>query len=327
MRATKSLSRRSLNISRNNFRTMQHVHVNDSRGVASAHVPVLLEEVLAFLRPQQCGVFLDGTVGMGGHASAFLRQMRADSVYVGIDKDKESLAVAEERLREFKERTFLFHGDYKSFDVFLNTLKIKKVDGILLDLGISSYQLEQSFRGFSFNKNAPLDMRMDRTSLISASDLVNNLSELELANIFKTFGEERWHKRIARRIVEERKKTPILSTQQLAEIIGISMPFARGKLHPATRAFQALRIAVNRELESLQECIDKLIPFCAAGARIGIISFHSLEDRIVKHTFKKYAATGGLRILTKKPIVPSEKEIDANNRARSAKLRVAECIK
>jgi len=299
--------------------------MNHSSGIASAHVPVMLEEILEFLRPQQCGVFLDGTIGMGGHASALLRQMRSDSVYVGIDKDKESLAVAEERLREFKERTFLFHGDYKSFDVFLNTLKINKVDGILLDLGISSYQLEQSFRGFSFNKNAPLDMRMDRTSLISASDLVNNLSEQELSTILKTFGEERWHKRIARRIVEERKKNPVLSTQQLAEIIAMATPFSRGKIHPATRAFQALRIAVNRELESLQECIDKLIPFCAAGARIGIISFHSLEDRIVKHTFKKYAASGALRILTKKPVVASEKEVEVNNRARSAKLRVAEC--
>jgi len=290
------------------------------------HVPVLQKEVIEYLQPARCTVFLDGTVGLGGHAYACLKLMRSDSVFIGLDKDRESLGFAEEALKEFKERLYLFHGDYKAFESHCAALNIKRLDGVLLDLGISSYQLEQSFRGFSFHKNAPLDMRMDRTALLSASDLVNNLSEPELAQILKRFGEERWHARIARRIVAERKKSPILSTLTLAEIISSAIPFGGGRIHPATRSFQALRIAVNRELESLEEFMGKIVEYLSPQARIGIISFHSLEDRIVKHALKRYAAEKRVKILTKKPLVPSEEEVAANKRARSAKLRVAERI-
>jgi len=291
-----------------------------------SHVPVLQKEVIEYLQPARCRVFLDGTVGLGGHAYACLKLMRSDSVFIGLDKDRESLRFAEEVLKEFKERLYLFHGDYKAFESHCAALNIKKLDGVLLDLGISSYQLEQSFRGFSFHKNAPLDMRMDRTALLSASDLVNNLSEPELAQILKRFGEERWHARIARRIVAERKKNPILSTLKLVEIISSAIPFGGGRIHPATRSFQALRIAVNRELESLEEFMEKIVEYLSPQARIGIIAFHSLEDRIVKHALKRYAAEKRVKILTKKPVVPSEEEVAANKRARSAKLRVAERI-
>lgn len=325
MKLIKDLSKRSRNISLHRS-VMEQRAAPASRLQGGSHVPVLQKEVIEYLQPARCGVFLDGTIGLGGHAYACLKLMRSDSVCIGLDKDRESLGFAEEVLKEFKERLYLFHGDYKTFERHCAALNIKKVDGVLLDLGISSYQLEQSFRGFSFHKNAPLDMRMDRTALLSASDLVNNLSEPELAQILKHFGEERWHARIARRIVAERKKNPILSTQQLAEIITAAIPFRGGRIHPATRSFQALRIAVNRELESLEEFMGKIVEYLSPQARIGIISFHSLEDRIVKHALKRYAAEKRVKILTKKPVVPSEEEVAANKRARSAKLRVAERI-
>jgi 16S rRNA (cytosine1402-N4)-methyltransferase len=288
----------------------------------------MYKEVLELLEVKDKRVVVDCTIGIGSHASKILAAMRENGFLIGIDRDDESLEVARQRLSNFEGRFSLFKADFSDLDKILQESNIEGVDAFLFDLGISTYQLSDSNRGFSFLKEGPLDMRMDQNSFLSAYDLINNLSEIELGNIFKKFGEERYYRRIAHSLVEERRREPIYTTTQLAQIIMRSVPPKKqyDRIHPATRIFQSLRIAVNRELESLESGLGKAISFLNQGGKIGVISFHSLEDRIVKHMFREYAHQGQLKIITKKPLVPSDSERLENFASRSAKLRVAEKI-
>ncbi len=293
-----------------------------------SHISVMPSEVLEHLSPKPNGVYVDCTLGLGGHARSILQKGGATVKLVGIDRDKESLAKAEENLKTFSSQCFFAHNDYRNLDVILKKFGIERVDGILMDLGISSFQLNDPHRGFSFRADGPLDMRMDRDSFISAYDLVNTLSEKELSEILKDFGEERFHHRIAKFLVENRKKYPIQTTKELSDIILRAIPgyHSKEKIHPATRSFQALRIAVNRELESLAQVLDKAIDYLKPNGRLVVIAFHSLEDRIVKDKFKVLGREDILHVLTKKPLRPSLEEEQQNPRARSARLRAAERV-
>ncbi|HQP10782.1 MAG TPA: 16S rRNA (cytosine(1402)-N(4))-methyltransferase RsmH, partial [Candidatus Omnitrophota bacterium] len=243
-------------------------------------------------------------------------------------RDARALAVAKMNLEAYVTRCDFVYDNYCHIDEILARHGIRAADRILFDLGLSSFQLNDPSRGFSFRAEGPLDMRMDQESYISAFDLVNSLSQEEISLILKDFGEERWHRRIARSIVERRSHKPIETTKELSDIVLRAMPHHAGreKIHPATRTFQALRIAVNRELEALEEALGKCGAVLAAGGRIGVISFHSLEDRIVKQKFRDWARAGKFRLITKKPLRPSECEAKSNPRARSARLRIAERI-
>jgi 16S rRNA (cytosine1402-N4)-methyltransferase len=271
---------------------------------------------------------VDATFGFGGHSRRIMERIGASGSLVAIDRDQESLALARESLGDLSNRIKFAYGNFSDLDSILKGLNINRIDGILFDLGISSFQLSDAQRGFSFQADGPLDMRMDRDSYISASDLVNNLKVEELSQLLRDFGQERWHNRIARLVVQERLRHPINTTKQLSDIVISAIPpkYRRFhyRIHPATRTFQAMRIAVNRELESLEVAITKAIGLLNPGARICVISFHSLEDRIVKFAFKKFAAERALKILTPKPLTPRESETQDNPRSRSAKFRVAE---
>ncbi len=292
------------------------------------HYPVMYREVLRFLEIETKRIVVDCTIGIGSHAWRLLESAAEDAFLIGIDRDQDSLDLAKARLEPFRGRFILIKDNFANLDRILGKLDIEGVDALLLDLGISTYQLGNPARGFSFLKEGPLDMRMDKDSFLSAYDLVNNLSEIELGNIFKKFGEERYSRRVAHSLVESRKNEPISTTVQLADLIIRCIPGeARwGRIHPATRIFQALRIAVNRELEALRTALVQAISHLKSGGRIGVISFHSLEDRIVKHTYKDYFSKGILKIVTKKPLTPTEEEKNENPPSRSAKLRVAEKI-
>ena len=288
------------------------------------HTPVMLEEVVGYLRPSPGKIMLDCTLGAGGHSRAILEKISPGGQLIAIDQDGEVLALARERLQNFPNKS-LVQANFGSLDAVLKQLNIPAVDGILFDLGISSYQLDRPLRGFSFSKEGPLDMRMDQQRRITAFDLVNYLSEDELAYLLKKYGQERWHWRIARAIVKSRAGGLINSTTQLARLIAGLTPYSfRSGIHPATRTFQALRIAVNRELEVLTEALDKAVAVLKPGGRVCVISFHSLEDRIVKNKFRKFANDKLGRIITTKPLIPSAGEIARNARARSAKFRVLE---
>lgn len=278
------------------------------------------------LNPSGDKIFVDCTLGLGGHARFILESLGPTGRLIGIDKDAQSLQAAKERLKDFSSQCIFVHEDFRSLDRVLNSLNIREVDGILFDLGISSFQLDHLERGFSFQSEGPLDMRMDQDSPISAYDLVNSLSEKELSKILKEYGEERWHNRIARYLVAERKACPIETTAQLRQIILRAIPYRnyKDKSHPATRSFQALRIAVNRELESLEMGLEACLKYVKAGGRIVVISFHSLEDRIVKLKFRSLSQSDQVKIITKKPLRPAQEEVYSNPRARSARLRVAE---
>jgi len=294
----------------------------------SDHVAVMLNEVIEYLNPQPGGVFVDGTLGMGGHAKAILERIGPNGRLVAMDRDYESLEKAKTTLSSFTKQCHFIRDNFRHIDRVLNELKISEVDGILLDLGISSFQLDQSQRGFSIRLDGPLDMRMDQNARISAFDLINSLSEKELSMVLKDFGQERWHNRIARSIVWERSKQPIDTTKGLCDLVMKAMPKhrTREKIHPATRTFQAFRIAVNRELEALEVVMDKCVDFLKTGGRVAVISFHSLEDKIVKERFKLLGKTGSIKVIVKKPLRPTEDEIVVNPRARSARLRIAERI-
>lgn len=293
------------------------------------HIPVMYKEVLTYLKPRAGGVVVDATVGTGGHSIEILKQILPGGRLVGIDKDSDSLEICRERLKDYKKDIELACGDFRNIDLLLKSFNLKRIDAILFDLGISSYQLANAQRGFSFQVDGPLDMRMDRTSFISAYDLVNNLNQEEISNLLWSFGQERWHNRIARYLVREREKSPIASTMQLAEVVTLALPYKQKyyRLHPATRTFQALRIAVNRELEALEEAINKAVALLSKGGIICVISFHSLEDRIVKLNFRRFAQEGKLKIITKKPVRASVNEFKDNPSCRSAKLRAAERIR
>jgi 16S rRNA (cytosine1402-N4)-methyltransferase len=297
------------------------------------HIPVLVGEVLLSLRPQAQAVYVDATLGEGGHAEALLRASVPSGRVIGIDRDAEVLEVARQRLASFGSRVDLVHGHAAELRNILEVLGAAQVDAILFDLGVSSYQLETAARGFSFAREGPLDMRMDRTAEPTAATLVNTLGEWELANVIMRYGEGRWARRIARAILRARRHAPLQTTQDLAAIITqVIPPSARPpRIHPATRTFQALRIAVNEELSKLEESLNVAIACLRLGGRLCVIAYHSLEDRIVKRTFQAYAnssetATPRVRLLTRKPVICTLAERQVNPRARSAKLRVLERV-
>jgi len=292
------------------------------------HTPVMLTEVLEYLNLSPGKIILDATTGTGGHSLQIAERIAKKGRLICIDRDQESLVVAQERLSQFKDTCEFVYGNFIDMDNMLKKLNIKKVDGILFDLGASSFQLDDPQRGFSFQAEGPLDMRLDRNSYICAYDLVNNLTQEEISTLLWSFGQERWHNRIARLLVQEREKNPIATTSQLSNIVIKAIPhrYKHGRVHAATRTFQAVRIAVNRELEALETVIKKAIQLLNTRARICVISFHSLEDRIVKLSFRQAASNGEIKIITPKPLTPKESEIKENPSSRSAKFRVAEKI-
>ncbi len=291
-----------------------------------AHIPVMHKEIAEFLRLPLGGICVDATLGMGGHARLLASQVGPTGKIIAIDRDRQSMDIAKENLASVAERIVFVQDDFRNIDRILDGLKIQSVDGIVLDLGISSFQLDNEQRGFSIKANGPLDMRMDQDSWLSAYDLINSLSQQELSLILKDYGQERWHNRIARRLVQERSLRPIETTKDLSDIVLKSIPSGTKwqKIHPATRTFQALRIAVNRELESLDIALGKIVPYLKPQGRICVISFHSLEDRIVKNKFRFFAQSGELNLVLKKPLSVSSYEEEVNPRSRSARLRVAE---
>lgn len=292
------------------------------------HIPVLQKEVLEFLDPKPGENLIDCTIDGGGHAMEILKKNSPDGKLLGIDLDKKMIAALEAKIKsENLNNLIVAEGNFKNLKKIAEEKKISNVSGILIDLGWSSIQIEESGRGFSFLKNEPLDMRYSNSGM-TAAEAVNRLDEKELADIFWQYGEERFSRRIAKKIVEARKKKRILTAFDLVEAVKMSVPrsYERGRLHPATRVFQALRIYVNQELENLKEVLPQAVEILAPEGRLAVISFHSLEDRIVKNFFREAKKEGKLEILTKKPIVPSDEEIKANSRSRSAKLRVVRKI-
>ncbi len=294
------------------------------------HVPVLVREVLAVLRPSPGGAYLDCTVGAGGHAEAILEAAGAPSRLVGIDRDPEAISVARSRLGRFGDRVRLGRGDFRELPRLVSELDVEGFDGVLFDLGVSSFQLDDPSRGFSFSMEGPLDMRMDRESgALAARDLLYELPEEGLTRIIREYGEERWARQIARGIVTARKQGSLETTRDLAALVTRAIPrrFWPRRIHPATRTFQAIRIAVNQELSGLEEALEIAVGLLHPSGRICVISFHSLEDRTVKHLFRRLAAPEalpGVRILTRRPVTPAAEETARNPRARSAKLRAAE---
>jgi len=289
------------------------------------HVPVMTAEVLHFLRPEQGGLFVDCTVGLGGHSRALL-EAGATRV-IGLDRDLDALTLARDTLAPWADRVELIHADFRAIAEILDSRQIAHVDGALADLGVSSLQFDAPGRGFSFQRDEPLDMRMDRSGGDTAADLVARSTERELADAIFQYGEERFSRRIARALVEARHEAPVATTGRLATIVRRSIPNRRGymRIDPATKTFQALRIWVNRELDRLDHFVEAAARRLRAGARLVVITFHSLEDRIVKHTLRALQQREGLvQVLTKKPVGPGDEEIARNPRARSAKLRAAE---
>jgi 16S rRNA (cytosine1402-N4)-methyltransferase len=292
----------------------------------SQHLPVMVDEAMRFLEPQRGGTYVDCTVGLGGHTRALL-EGGADRV-IGIDRDPQALALAAEALAAYGERLRLTHADYRDLDAVLDRHGVGAVAGTLADLGVSSLQFDADGRGFSFRRDEPLDMRMDQTQGPTAAERLADVEETALADVIFQFGEERKSRRIARAIVGARSQAPIETTGQLATIVRRAAG-GRGwqRIDPATRTFQALRIWVNGELDRLDEFLRRAAARLQAGGRLVVISFHSLEDRIVKHTLRALDRGEGLvRVLTGKPMLPGDDEIDRNPRARSAKLRVAERV-
>jgi 16S rRNA (cytosine1402-N4)-methyltransferase len=293
--------------------------------MTAAHVPVLTAEALRHLQPERGGLFVDCTVGLGGHTRALL-DAGATRV-LGLDRDAEALDLARAALAPWAGRVELVHADYRAIASVLDARGIAQVDGALADLGVSSLQLDADGRGFSFQRDEPLDMRMDRSAGPTAAELVARSTERELADTIYAYGEERFSRRIARAIVAARREAPIDTTRRLATIVRRALP-ARGwqRIDPATRTFQALRIWVNGELEGLDAFLEAAARRLRVGARLVVITFHSLEDRIVKHTFRalERSRDAAMKVFTKKPVVPGDDEILRNPRARSAKLRAAE---
>ena len=305
------------------------------------HTSVLLEETVDGLNIKPDGIYVDGTLGGGGHAYEVCSRLSSKGRFIGIDQDEAAIEAAGARLRDFGERVTIVRSNYCDMKSQLQNLGIDKVDGIVLDLGVSSYQLDTAERGFSYRVDAPLDMRMDRRQKMTAKDIVNDYSEMDLFRIIRDYGEDKFAKNIAKHIVMEREKGPIETTGQLIEIIkrAIPMKFQKTAGHPAKRTFQAIRIELNRELEVLRDSLDDMIEILNKDGRICIITFHSLEDRIVKGIFKKnenpctcpshfpVCVCGNVskgKVITRKPILPGEEELQDNSRSKSAKLRIFE---
>ena len=289
------------------------------------HQPVLPKEVIAYLAPKPGEIIIDGTIGLGGHSGLLMEKIQPKGKLIGIDLDCQALAQAQQKLltNEPIGSLDLFCDNFANIGDIIGKIGLKGADIILLDLGISSYQLDTPERGFSFMNNAPLDMQMSPDNPLSASTVVNDYPEDELIRIFRSYGEERFAKRIAQRIVSSRAKEQIKTTEQLVAIIKKAAPSGWKRIHPATRVFQALRIEVNRELDNLEGFLAGFTRWLNPNGRAGIISFHSLEDRLVKRSFRKYKEEGVLEIITKKPVTPTAEEEKQNPRSRSAKFRVA----
>lgn len=308
------------------------------------HKSVLLDETIAGLNIKPDGIYVDGTLGGGGHSFEICRRLSDKGRLIGIDQDREAIAAAKKRLEPFGDRVTFIHSNYQDIDSVLRGCSVSGVDGIVLDLGVSSYQLDNVERGFTYREDTPLDMRMNRDSAMTAKDIINDYSEMDLYRIIRDYGEERFAKNIARHIVQAREERTIETTGQLNEIIKAAIPakMRQGQGHPSKRTFQAIRIELNHELDVLESSLDTMISWLNPGGRLAIITFHSLEDRIVKTIMKRNMnpctcppefpvcvcgkkPTG--TIITKKPIVPSQEEIIDNKRAKSAKLRVFEKVK
>lgn len=304
------------------------------------HVPVLFDEVMTALDIKPGGTYVDGTVGGGGHSSGICERLAGNGTLIAVDRDEEALAAAEKRLEAYDCTKRFVHANYSDIDA-ISKAAGSKVSGILLDLGVSSYQLDNPERGFSYMNDAPLDMRMDASDRMTAYDVVNGYSEKELARIIREYGEERWAARIAEFIARERKLSPVDTTEKLTEIIKAAIPAKARRTgpHPAKRTFQAIRIEVNDELGHLRDAVSKLPDLLESGGRIAIITFHSLEDRIVKTEFDRRldpctcpkefpvcvcGKKADVKRVTRKPLIPTDDEIETNPRARSAKLRVLE---
>lgn len=307
------------------------------------HKPVLLDEVIDGLAIKADGIYVDGTLGGAGHGSAVCSRLGKNGRFIGIDQDLAAIDASRERLAEYGEIVSVVRSNYVQTADVVHSFGIKKVDGIVLDLGVSSFQLDTGERGFSYRMDAPLDMRMDNRRELTAADVVNEYTEQELFHVIRDYGEDRFAKNIAKNIVSERKKEPILTTGRLAEIVSYSIPMKVKKRggHPAKRTFQAIRIEVNHELEVLKNSISEMIDLLDTGGRLCIITFHSLEDRIVKQAFRKAqfpctcppdfpVCVCGKKSLgkqiTRKPVLPSEKEMEENPRSKSAKLRIFEHV-
>ena len=287
------------------------------------HQPVLLKEVLDLLVVDRTGLYLDATLGLGGHSEAILETISAQGKLLGMDMDPEALEQTENRLKPHAGRFQLVHANFRDLGQILERERFFPLAGALLDLGASSLQFDKASRGFSFQGEGPLDMRMDPTSPLTAARILNEWPAEQLALLLKEFGEEPDAVRVARWIVEARAKKALETTRELRELLEAKLP-RRGGIHQATRTFMALRIAVNRELENLTRGLDSLLPYLQQGGRIAVISFHSLEDRIVKHVFQSFVDQGHCRAITSSPARPAAGEVESNPRARSAKLRVVE---
>ena len=305
------------------------------------HRSVLLEETIEGLHIKPDGIYVDGTLGGGGHAVEVCSRLGNKGIFVGVDQDAAAIEAAGQRLKGFGEKVRIVRSNYRDVKSQLQKLGIDKVDGIILDLGVSSYQLDTAERGFSYREDAPLDMRMDTRQVRTARDIVNEYSEMELFHVIRDYGEDRFAKNIAKHLVKRRKEKPVETTGELAEIIkgAIPMKYQKKSGHPAKRTFQAIRIELNRELEVLKDSLDDMIELLNPGGRLCIITFHSLEDRIVKSAFRRnenpctcppdfpVCVCGNVskgRIVTKKPVLPGEREMEENSRSKSAKLRIFE---
>ena len=307
------------------------------------HISVLLEETIDSLNIKPDGIYVDGTLGGGGHSLEICKRLGEGGRLIGIDQDMDAINAATERLRDHKDKVTVVHSNYQDIDTVLKGLSVGGVDGIVLDLGVSSYQLDNVDRGFTYREDTPLDMRMDQSQVLTARDIVNDYSEAELFRIIREYGEDGFAKNIAKHIVRAREEQPIETTGQLNDIIKAAIPakVRQGTGHPSKKTFQAIRIELNRELEVLENSLDKMIELLNPGGRLSVITFHSLEDRIVKNIFRRNmnpctcppgfpVCTCGKvpmgKVITRKPIVPDEKEITDNKRAKSSKLRVFERI-
>ena len=298
---------------------------NDSNG-RGKHESVLLEEAVAWLGPAPGKVLLDGTLGLGGHARRWLEQSAPDGQVVGVDRDPQALLEARRVLEAFGDRAMIHQGNFRSCWERLERSGPSRVDAVLLDLGVSSLQLDSPERGFSFRGDGPLDMRMDPSQKLNAETIVNESSEKELREILWKFGEERFARRIARKICEARSQKRLRTTGELEAVIfhGVPRAYRYGRIHPATRSFQAFRLAVNAEIEALEDFLEQEPSHLKPGGRMAVISFHSLEDRAVKQSFREAAKSGAVRVLTKKPVTAGTDESLRNPRARSAKMCVME---
>ncbi len=291
------------------------------------HIPVLLEEVVKGLAVSPGAIYVDGTLGRGGHALALYKSVNKDLTIIGFDRDQEAIEVTEKHFKSLGMRYEFIHDSFRNIAQVLHEKKRVPVNAVLLDIGLSSPQFDTSSRGFTFRKDEPLLMTMERDvtpEMLTAKDIVNTFDEEALANIIYAYGEEKFARRIAHAIVERRRVHPLQTTNDLVSVVDAAVPswYKRGKIHPATKTFQALRIAVNDELEALKEGIMGAFEVLAPGGRLAVITFHSLEDRITKHLFRSFVAEGKATLITKRPITPGTEELHHNPRARSAKLRI-----